>query len=49
MMVDYVKPAGRAAVAEQKLASMKTHQNSWKETAVQAPLSPAVPQKVGWM
>lgn len=43
MMVACVNLAGRRAVAEKRLASMKTHQNTWKETVVQASLSPAVP------
>lgn len=36
MMVDYINLAERGAVAEQKLASMKTHQATWKEIVVQA-------------
>lgn len=40
VMVDYTNLAGRGAVAEQKLASMKTHQNAWKEIVVQAPRVP---------
>lgn len=41
MMVACINLAGRRAVAEKRLASMKTHQNTWK--VVQASLSPAVP------
>lgn len=49
MMVGYMNLEGRDAVADQKLASMQTPQNTWKQTVVQASLGPAVPQKVGWM